>query len=288
MDYLFFAGLITYFISLVLQFIAGVWKKEKLKKIAWYLFMAGAVLATVYLVIRGIRAGRLPMSNQFEFAATFSWGIALILIIMHYTIHADWITTPGIFMTWAILLYAAMQPREITELMPALRSIWFGIHIGSAAFAYASFMLAGASGIRYLLIHKKSPDDERLEEIDYFAYRLIAIGLLLLTVTILIGAVWAEEAWSAFWTWDPKEVWALITMGRRSLVGILDLGSERSLGTDHVDSLFHLSASAPIKKEEGRIHGLVRHHCDTGCSVYLHRSKYPDARSAFLQLMPSA
>ncbi|MEE8792527.1 MAG: cytochrome c biogenesis protein CcsA [Erysipelotrichaceae bacterium] len=211
MDYLFFAGLIVYFISLVLQFIAGVWKKEKLKKDAWYLFMAGAVLATVYLVIRGIRAGRLPMSNQFEFAATFSWGIAMILIVMHYAIHADWITTPGIFMTWAILLYAAMQPREITDLMPALRSIWFGIHIGSAAFAYAAFMLAGAAGIRYLLIHKKNPGDERLEEIDYFAYRLIAIGLLLLTVTILIGAVWAEEAWSAFWTWDPKEVWALIT-----------------------------------------------------------------------------
>ena len=114
-------------------------------------------------------------------------------------------------MAWAIYLYAALLPREIHELMPALRSVWFVSHIGSAAFAYASFMLAGASGIRYILIHKKDKEDERLPEIDYFIYRLIAIGLLLLTVTIVIGAIWAEEAWSSFWTWDPKEVWALIT-----------------------------------------------------------------------------
>jgi len=46
---------------------------------------------------------------------------------------------------------------------------------------------------------------------DYFIYRLIAAGLMLLTITILTGAIWAEEAWSSFWTWDPKEVWALIT-----------------------------------------------------------------------------
>ncbi len=211
MDYLFFAGLVSYFVSLVLQFFASVFKKEKLEKCAWYVFMLGAILATVYLVVRGVKAGRLPMSNQFEFAATFSWGIALILIVMHYVLKTHWITTPGIFMTWAILFYAAMQPREITELMPALRSVWFGVHIGSAAFSYAAFMLAGGAGVRYLLIHHKDENDDRLEEIDYFSYRLIAIGLLLLTVTILIGAVWAEEAWSAFWTWDPKEVWALIT-----------------------------------------------------------------------------
>ncbi len=211
MDYLFFSGLIVYFASMVIQFVASVFKKETLKKVAWYLFMIGAILSTVYLVVRGIKAGRLPLSNQFEFAASFSWGIALLLIILHYAFPTEWLTPFGIFMTWAILFYAAMQPREITDLMPALRSVWFGIHIGSAAISYAAFMLAGGCGIRYLMIQKKDAEDDRLEQIDYFSYRLISIGLLLLTVTILIGAIWAEEAWSAFWTWDPKEVWALIT-----------------------------------------------------------------------------
>ena len=46
---------------------------------------------------------------------------------------------------------------------------------------------------------------------DYMSYRMIAFGFLMLTITILTGALWAEQAWSSFWTWDPKEVWALIT-----------------------------------------------------------------------------
>ena len=116
-------------------------------------------------------------------------------------------------MAFLVLSYAALQPKEITELMPALRSAWFGLHIGSAVFSYSAFILAGCAGLRYLLTARKTDDenDLRLKQMDYLSYRLIALGFLLLTVVILSGAIWAEQAWSAFWTWDPKEVWALIT-----------------------------------------------------------------------------
>ena len=210
-DILFFSGLGAMFVGMIIQFFSQVWEKEKGKKIAWMVFTLGFVLEGLYILLRGIEAHRVPMANQFEFAMMFSFGIGVILMFMHYVLKVEWITTPGMIMTWGIYLYAALLPREIHELMPALRSVWFVSHIGSAAFAYAAFMLAGASGARYLLLEKKNPKDERLAEIDYFIYRLISIGLLLLTVTIVIGAIWAEEAWSSFWSWDPKEVWALIT-----------------------------------------------------------------------------
>jgi cytochrome c-type biogenesis protein CcsB len=211
LDITFFAGLVLYFLSMVGMFVAMVFHQKKLNTIAWYIFLAAAALETVYLIMRGVKAGRLPLSNQFEFAASFSWGIAVILIFMHYKLKIEWIDSLGAAMAFLILSYAALQPREITELMPALRSAWFGFHIGSAAFSYASFLLAGAAGIRYIMTYRKNPQDERLEKMDYMIYRLIAVGLLLLTITILSGAIWAEEAWSSFWTWDPKEVWALIT-----------------------------------------------------------------------------
>lgn len=211
LDFIFFSGLALYFAAMVLMFISMVFKQKKLNSAAWYLFLAAVAAETLYLVIRGIRAGRLPMSNQFEFACSFSWGIAVILIFMHYKLKIEWTDSLGTAMAFLILSYAALQPREITELMPALRSAWFGFHIGSAAFAYAAFLLAGASGMRYIITYRKDQQDERLEKMDYMIYRLIAVGLLLLTVTILSGAIWAEEAWSSFWTWDPKEVWALIT-----------------------------------------------------------------------------
>ena len=127
-------------------------------------------------------------------------------IILHAIIRAA-----AMPMAFLILSYAALQPREITELMPALKSAWFGLHIGSAVFAYASFVLAGCAGVRYLMLSRKDGVENQLMQIDFLCYRLVALGFLLLTVVILSGAIWAEQAWSAFWTWDPKETWALIT-----------------------------------------------------------------------------
>ena len=66
-------------------------------------------------------------------------------------------------------------------------------------------------GVKYLVQAKKNPEDSQLEALDYISYRLVAFGFLMLTVVILTGCVWAEQAWSSFWSWDPKETWALIT-----------------------------------------------------------------------------
>ena len=211
MNILFFGGLILCFTAMVLCFAASVFRREKLARISWYIFLAGFVLESAYLIARGVIAKRLPLSNQFEFASAFAWCIGAILIFANYKLKAEWIQPVGIAAAFLILSYAALQPREITDLMPALRSCWFGFHIGSAALSYAAFILAGGIGIRYLMKEKKGADEDALEQMDYFTYRLIALGLLMLTITILTGAIWAEEAWSAFWTWDPKEVWALIT-----------------------------------------------------------------------------
>ena len=63
----------------------------------------------------------------------------------------------------------------------------------------------------YLLREKKGEEAGKLLQMDYLSYRLIAFGFLMLTVVILSGCVWAEQAWSSFWSWDPKETWALIS-----------------------------------------------------------------------------
>ncbi|MCR5826134.1 MAG: c-type cytochrome biogenesis protein CcsB [Oscillospiraceae bacterium] len=212
MNALFFGILIVYFAASVLQFAASVFKREALGRLAWALFLAGLAAHTVFLVLRGLAAHRLPLSNQFEFSAAFSWGISVMLCVARLRYRAEWLSVAVMPMAFLVLSYAALQPMEITELMPALRSSWFAFHIGSAVFSYSSFMLAGGAGLRYVVLSGRQDTDElKLHQMDYLAYRLIALGFLLLTVTILTGAIWAEQAWSSFWTWDPKEVWALIT-----------------------------------------------------------------------------
>ena len=158
-----------------------------------------------------------------------------------------------------ILSYAALQPMEIKELMPALRSVWFGFHIGSAAIAYSAFIIAGGASLRYLLLARKNAPDNavKLNQMDYLSYRLIALGFLFLTITILVGAIWAEQAWSSFWTWDPKEVWALITW----IVYAVYL---------------HLHLRKKNQKSD---------HCCSCRTVHLCGCQQSDARNAFLRLI---
>ena len=213
LNILFFSAIAVYFVATVLQFVGTIFKKDKVRTIAWWVSIVGFVLLSGYIVARGIVAGRLPLSNQFEFATAFGWGIGLFHIILKTKFKQDWISLVSLPATFLIISYAALMPRDINELMPALRSGWFGLHIGAAVFSYAAFVIAGCIGIKYLHEYKKTKDDSNpvLMQMDHLGYRLIAFGFLMLTVVILSGCVWAEQAWSAFWTWDPKETWALIT-----------------------------------------------------------------------------
>ena len=218
LDIFFFGCLALYAVSMALNFLNLALKNRILPRVVWIAFLAGFVLHTVYLVHRGNIAGRLPMSNQFEFAMSFAWGVSLLYAVLRARFSAHWITTIALPSVFLLVLYAAFLPREIKDLMPALRSPWFGVHIGTAAISYAAFVLAGGAGVKYLVDLKKgAPEDEtpqhegHLRQIDFFSYRLIGLGILMLSATILTGSIWAEEAWSRFWAWDPKELWAFIT-----------------------------------------------------------------------------
>lgn len=213
LNILFFAILALYFIAVIIQFVGAAFKKDKLLKLAQIVFLIGFVCNSLYMIIRGVIAHRLPLSNQFEFATAFAWGIALMYVIVKFRTKTEWLATIAMPAAFLVLSYAALQPKEITELMPALRSAWFGLHIGSAVFSYSAFIIAGCVGIKRITSAKKLEKSEeiKLQQMDFLSYRMVGFGFLLLTVVILSGAIWAEQAWSAFWTWDPKEVWALIT-----------------------------------------------------------------------------
>ena len=213
MEVLFFSALIVYFCGMILQFVGVGLKKNQVTKIARIVFTAGFALHTAYIVWRGIEAWRIPLANQFEFASGFAWASAVIFFVLYGKLKQEWIPTACMPVSFLVLSYGAFQPREITELMPALRSTWFALHIGSAAFSYASFAIAAGLGVRYLTLLKKGDDesDARMKQVDYTQYRMVCLGYLLLTVVILSGAIWAEQAWSSWWSWDPKETWALIT-----------------------------------------------------------------------------
>ena len=134
-------------------------------------------------------------------------------LILHARLRQTWVLTASIPAAFLVMSYAAFQPMEIRDIMPALRSTWFALHIGSAIFSYAALAIAGGLGAYYLvrLARGEKEDSAAMRQADYMGYRMICLGFLLLTVVILSGAIWAEQAWSKWWSWDPKETWALIT-----------------------------------------------------------------------------
>ena len=206
-----------YLASMVLYALFFVLKKDKLGKIADIIVAAAFVFHTAALITRGIGAGRLPMTNQYEFATSFAWGICAcyLVFLWRYKFRALGVfVTPVIFL---IIGYAAMQSREVRELMPALRSNWLAIHVSSAIISYGAFGVSFAVSLMFLLRQKMShssfwqehiPQENRL---DLISYRAVSLGFLFLTFVMISGAIWAERAWGSYWSWDPKETWSLIT-----------------------------------------------------------------------------
>lgn len=214
---LFTAVMVLYLVSMVLYFIFFAMKNEKAARLAGWIITVAFVLHTAALIVRGVGAGRLPLTNQYEFATSFAWGICLCFLVFVHRYH---FLALGTFVTPVIFLligYAAMQSREVRELMPALRSNWLGIHVSTAIISYGAFGVSFAVSFMFLLKQgrenhdfwkKHIPDYDRL---DIISYRAVSLGFLFLTFVIVSGSIWAERAWGSYWSWDPKETWSLIT-----------------------------------------------------------------------------
>ena len=214
---LFTVTMLLYVAAMVVYFLFIAARREGMAKVAVILQTAGFILHTAALIVRGVGAGRLPLTNQYEFATSFAWGLCLVSLIFvyRYKFHVlGSFAAPVIFL---IIGYAAMQSKDVHELMPALRSNWLGFHVSSAIIGYGGFGVSFVLGIIFLMreymkdqsfLDRHVPSREKL---DLIAYRSVSLGLLFLTFCILTGAIWAERAWGSYWSWDPKETWSLIT-----------------------------------------------------------------------------
>ena len=110
-----------------------------------------------------------------------------------------------------------MDLQKRSPLIPALKSNWLFIHVTVIIASYAGLLIRSVFSIIFLLSYTKNSFKHTgklfrfHETLDEIRYRLILFSYPLLTLGILSGSVWANEAWGSYWSWDPKETWALIT-----------------------------------------------------------------------------
>jgi len=204
-----------YLAAFVLFSIYAAVRKRSVGLTATVAFLAAFALHTAGLAARWIITTHPPLSTMYEYALTMSWAVALsflIIMIRFRRMVLGVVVSPVLVL---VLVIASLLPEEASkQLMPALQSYWFYIHVTLAALAEGAFIVAAGAGIIYLIRRKSADEKEILPSRDFLEEilsRSLRIGYPLFTIGALFaGAIWAQYAWGSFWSWDPKETGALV------------------------------------------------------------------------------
>ncbi|WP_269623050.1 c-type cytochrome biogenesis protein CcsB [Prochlorococcus marinus] len=240
-------GLLAFFLILISLPIAF-WKissGSSSSSVRVLIALANFVLAT-QLVFRWLMSGHFPISNLYESLCFLTWGFTFTQLLIERVLPSPLIQailTPISLLSIAFASFALPDGLKISSpLVPALKSSWLVMHVSVIMCSYAALILGsllsfavfltnkntslqlrtnsmGIGGFREKSFRKFLPEIDNLtpvnfsnaEEIDNLSYRTISFGFLLLTFGLISGAVWANEAWGSWWSWDPKETWALIS-----------------------------------------------------------------------------
>lgn len=230
------AGLFLIALSALAYVLQVLMPKSWLRNLSSVLVGLALIGLITSLVFRSIEAQFFALSNMYEALLVTTIGLLTAFLITE-----RWFKVPNL--GWAVCLlallimfYAGSVPTEINPLQAALRSYWRSIHVPPLLLSYGFFTLAFLSSIAYLVTDKGKPNSglpgggglsatatrdgnvmafsyaNTADLYDEVTYRCIAAGFPLLMIGVILGAVWANEAWGNYWSWDPKESMSLVTL----------------------------------------------------------------------------
>ena len=191
-------------------------KKPKTRGFGWFgtaFTILAWVALTVYLGLRIAMTGHGPFANQHEFAVSFCWGILTVFLgfAFHYGLRT--VSLAVLPVTAVLLIYAQSLDSGVAPLVPALQNnLLLPLHVSFAVLAYGAACVSFGAAVLWLVQpHMPKQIRPRRELLDEIGYRGAIITFPLLTIMIVLGAVWADTAWGSYWSWDPKETAALVT-----------------------------------------------------------------------------
>jgi cytochrome c-type biogenesis protein CcsB len=213
------------------------------------LVAAANLCLTAQLVLRWLDSGHFPISNLYESLCFLAWGCTLTQLLVERSWPSPLVPAAATPMALGCVAFASFALpdtlQEASPLVPALRSSWLVMHVSVIMLSYAALLVGsllsmavlftdrgnvlelrsssiGSGGFRQAQLSSAGADGSLAqvelssvampiaEQLDSLSYRTITVGFLLLSVGLVSGAVWANEAWGSWWSWDPKETWALI------------------------------------------------------------------------------
>ena len=215
---------VFFVLSLLLYWLGLLTKNNLIDNIASSFTFVAVLFGFIGLLVRwyesylmGLDIGHIPISNLYEVFILFCLITSLL-----YLFYEERFNTKKLGAFVLIVINAAVgfilwytfdrHADGVQPLVPALQSYWMKIHVPANFIGYGSFSLAAMVSVAYLFSGKKILTSylPKLAVLDDLIYKSIAIGFIFFTIATILGAIWAAEAWGGYWSWDPKETWALI------------------------------------------------------------------------------
>jgi cytochrome c-type biogenesis protein CcsB len=215
---------VFFILSLLFYWLGLLTKNNLIENIASSFTSVAVLFGFIGLLVRwyesyliGLDIGHIPISNLYEVFILFCLITSLL-----YLFYEEKFNTKKLGAFVLIVINAAVgfilwytfdrHADGVQPLVPALQSYWMKIHVPANFIGYGSFSLAAMVSVAYLLSSKKILISylPKSTVLDDLIYKSIAIGFIFFTIATILGAIWAAEAWGGYWSWDPKETWALI------------------------------------------------------------------------------
>ncbi len=201
---------VLFMVCLTLGFLlfgVSIWRPQWLR--SWLplaLLLCAFLVLTFCLALRWIITGVIPMSNGYETMLFLAWSVQLLAMLMSRRFPI--MLTFGFLLSGFFLLvsHISQMDPQMTHLMPVLNSPLLTVHVSVIMMSFALLSLTFICGVTALLFRKKS------DELQLLSQLMLYPALTFLGFGIFIGAIWANVSWGTYWSWDPKEVWALITL----------------------------------------------------------------------------
>ena len=209
------------------------------------------ILLFFILSSRWIIEGYFPLSNLYESLLFLTWILLTIYLYLEYKLKNQLVGAilipVALFINGFANLTLSPDMQKASPLVPALQSNWLMMHVSMMMLSYATLLIGSLMCILFLIISQYQDINlqsmqngnfvvsniiieyyktkssslsssssqfnklKLLQNLDNWSYRVIGLGFPFLTIGIISGAIWANEAWGSYWSWDPKETWALIT-----------------------------------------------------------------------------
>ena len=204
-------GILT-FAAFIWSFLTGK-KKRIFRLLAYIQIIHSMAFLSLSIGLRWYISSHIPMANGYETMVFVGWCIMIITIL--FGRKSEVIPSMGLLLSGFALLVASLGSMNpgITQLVPVLQSPLLSIHVSLIMISYALFAFMMFNGITALILHYSSVQSDDYEiRLQKISRIILYPALFSLAAGIFVGAVWANVSWGRYWGWDPKEVWALITM----------------------------------------------------------------------------